>query len=309
VKLNVALFMLLAGGLVLATPAYSGDCGGGWHAKAPQTASKDLVDTAVAAGSFGTLVKAVQAADLVETLKGDGPFTVFAPTDAAFAAVPQDTLKGLLADKAALTKVLTYHVVPGRIPASQVTSMDWAETAQGQSLRIESRGGKVMIDGATVVKADIETSNGIIHVIDRVILPRKDIIDTAVAAGSFKTLATAVTAAELVETLKGKGPFTVFAPADSAFAKLPDGTVEGLLKNKPALQGVLTYHVVPGRILAKDIAMGTSKVATANGAALTVNRDRDGNVTIDNAKVVKTDILAGNGVIHVIDSVVLPPQS
>ena len=302
-KLNVAVFVMLAAGLVLAGPAYSGDCGA--HAA---RSSKDIVDTAVGAGSFHTLVKAVQAADLVETLKGDGPFTVFAPTDAAFADVPPSTLKGLLADKAALTKVLTYHVVPGRIPASKVTALNWAKTAQGQSLRIQTKDGNVMIDDAKVIQADIETSNGIIHVIDKVILPRKDIVDTAVGAGSFKTLVTAVKAAELVDTLKGQGPFTVFAPADSAFAKLPADTIQGLLKNKPALQGVLTYHVVPGRILAGDIAMGNSSVATANGAKLSITRDRAGNVMVNGAKVVSTDILAGNGVIHVIDAVVLPPQ-
>ncbi len=310
-KLSMIPLALLVGAmaLVAAPAANAGDCGGGYHAKAA-TPSKDIVDTAIGAGSFNTLVKAVQAAGLVDTLKGEGPFTVFAPTDEAFAALPAATLNALLADKAALADVLTYHVVAGRVPASAAMNLDWAPMVQGQSARVETRDGSVYVDGARVVKADIETSNGIIHVIDAVILPRKDIVDTAVAAGSFNTLVTAVKAADLVDTLKGKGPFTVFAPADSAFAKLPEGTIPSLLANKAKLQGVLTYHVIPGRVLSTDLKPGTSlQVATANGAKLSIEVDRQGNVTVDGAKVVSADILAGNGVIHVIDSVVLPPQS
>jgi uncharacterized surface protein with fasciclin (FAS1) repeats len=129
-----------------------------------------------------------------------------------------------------------------------------------------------------------------------------DIVDTAVAAGSFKTLATALKEAGLIETLKGPGPFTVFAPTDEAFAKLPPGTVEALLKDKAKLTAVLTYHVVPGKVMAKDVKPG--KVKTVQGSELTVSTM--GGVKVDNANVVKTDITASNGVIHVIDSVVLP---
>ena len=307
-SLTAGLFAVAAAGLFAFAPTASHAGEGSCSAPKAMTASADIVDTAVSAGSFNTLVKAVKAADLVDTLKGKGPFTVFAPTDDAFAAVPADTLNGLLADKAALTKVLTYHVVPGRITAADAMKADWAKTVMGQSLRIESGSNGVMIDGARVIKADIETSNGIIHVIDTVVLPRKDIVDTAVAAGSFKTLVTAVKAADLVETLKGKGPFTVFAPSDSAFAKLPAGTVENLVKNKPALTGILTYHVVPGRILSTDLKVGSVMPATANGQKLNVTKTRDGKVTVNGANVVSADILCGNGVIHVIDAVVLPKQ-
>jgi uncharacterized surface protein with fasciclin (FAS1) repeats len=134
----------------------------------------------------------------------------------------------------------------------------------------------------------------------------KDIVDTAKAAGSFDTLVKAVAAADLVETLKGAGPFTVFAPTDEAFAKLPAGTLQDLLKpeNKAKLQSILTYHVVPGRVMAADV-VNVKKAKTVNGAELRVKAGPDG-VMVDNAKVVKTDILTSNGVIHVIDSVVLP---
>jgi|TARA_B110000438_G_scaffold79212_1_gene79304 uncharacterized surface protein with fasciclin (FAS1) repeats len=133
---------------------------------------KDIVDTAVAAGDFNTLVTAVKAAGLVETLKGEGPFTVFAPTDAAFAKVPTDTLNALLADKAALANVLTYHVVAGKVMAADVVKLTSAETVQGQAVSIEVKDGKVYVDGAQVVTTDIKASNGVIHVIDAVILPK-----------------------------------------------------------------------------------------------------------------------------------------
>jgi uncharacterized surface protein with fasciclin (FAS1) repeats len=134
----------------------------------------------------------------------------------------------------------------------------------------------------------------------------KDIVDTAVAAGSFKTLVAAVKAADLVKTLKGKGPFTVFAPTDEAFAKLPKGTLEDLLKpeNKEKLVGILTYHVVPGKVMAADVVK-LSKAKTVQGSEVKITVD-DGKVKVDDANVVKTDIKCANGVIHVIDAVILP---
>jgi uncharacterized surface protein with fasciclin (FAS1) repeats len=133
---------------------------------------KDIVDTAVAAGDFSTLVTAVKAAGLVETLKGEGPFTVFAPTDAAFAKVPTDTLNALLADKEALVNVLTYHVVAGSVMAADVVKLTSAVTVQGQAVSIEVKDGKVYVNGTQVVATDIKASNGVIHVIDAVILPK-----------------------------------------------------------------------------------------------------------------------------------------
>jgi uncharacterized surface protein with fasciclin (FAS1) repeats len=133
--------------------------------------AKDIVDTAVSAGNFKTLAQALTAADLVNTLKGPGPFTVFAPTDAAFAKVPKDQLDALLKDKAKLTAVLTYHVVPGKVMAKDVKP-GAVKTVQGQSLTVSTDGGKVTVDGATVTATDIAASNGVIHVIDSVVLPK-----------------------------------------------------------------------------------------------------------------------------------------
>ena len=165
---------LLAAALALglATPLAMAGGPGAAPAKAAQ-AQADIVDTAVAAGQFNTLAAALKAAGLVDTLKGKGPFTVFAPTDAAFAALPAGTVEDLLkpANKAKLVSILTYHVVPGRNPAAKVVGLDKVATVQGDSVDIRASGGAVMIDGAKVVKADIAASNGVIHVIDKVLMP------------------------------------------------------------------------------------------------------------------------------------------
>lgn len=153
--------LLLALGIGSATAAH--------HEK--KAAEMDIVDTAVAAGSFNTLVTAVETAGLVETLKGEGPFTVFAPTDEAFAKIPEETLNALLADKDALVQVLTYHVVPGKVMAADVVELEAAQTVQGQEIVIEASDAGVKVDEANVIQTDIVTSNGVIHVIDTVIMP------------------------------------------------------------------------------------------------------------------------------------------
>lgn len=140
---------------------------------AAEKAQKNIVETAVAAGSFKTLVKAIQAADLAEVLQGPGPFTVFAPTDEAFAAIPKETLDALLKDKKQLAAVLTYHVAPGQVMAADVVKLDSAKTVQGQKVTVKAAQGSVKVNNANVVKTDIVCSNGVIHVIDAVLLPPK----------------------------------------------------------------------------------------------------------------------------------------
>jgi uncharacterized surface protein with fasciclin (FAS1) repeats len=167
--------LLIAGlGLALLAPAASADdCASKSDAMAHHAMAEhhDVVDMAIAAGSFDTLVTAVKAAGLVETLKGEGPFTVFAPTDEAFAKIPPADLEALLADQEQLRAVLTYHVVPGKVMAAEVVGLESARTVQGQSISIDASDG-VRVDGARVVQTDLEASNGVIHVIDTVILPR-----------------------------------------------------------------------------------------------------------------------------------------
>ncbi len=266
--------------------------------------SQTIVDIAVADGRFTTLVAALQAADLVETLSGDGPFTVFAPTDDAFAKLPAGTVDALLADIPQLTEILTYHVVAGKVMAADVVKLDSAKTVNGLPVYVKVDNGKVFINGAEVLITDIEADNGVIHVIDSVILPPVDIVDTAIADGRFTTLVAAVQAAGLVDTLKSEGPFTVFAPTDDAFAKLPAGTVEALLADIPQLTSILTYHVVPELLLSPKV-LEMEKIATVNGKSLTVSMDM-GKPMIDNAEIIITDVYTANGVIHVIDSVLIP---
>jgi len=270
---------------------------------------RSIVEVAVEAGNFKTLAAALKAGDLVAPLQGKGPFTVFAPTDDAFAALPEGTLATLLDPKnrATLQAILTYHVVAGEVPARDVVKKLFATTLNGQrvDIRVDDRG--VSIDGARVTKTDIKCSNGVIHVIDAVLVPSTDdVVTTAVKAGAFKTLTAAVEAAGLVEALKAKGPITVFAPSDEAFAALPEGTIASLLKpeNKDRLAGILKLHVVPGRVYSEAAAKG-AEVETLQGSKIRT-RGEDGKVWVNGAAVVGADIETSNGVIHIIDSVLLP---
>jgi uncharacterized surface protein with fasciclin (FAS1) repeats len=271
---------------------------------------KDIVDTAVSAGSFKTLAAALGAADLVDALKGEGPFTVFAPTDAAFAKLPAGTVENLLKpeNKATLQAILKYHVVKGEVMADKVTGLSYATTLNGQRVDIAVDSGKVKLDGkSTVTATDIKASNGVIHVIDTVILPEtKNVVEVAAGAEQFTTLLAAVEAAGLTSALVGEGPFTILAPTDAAFAALPAGTVENLLKpeNRATLQAILQYHVISGRVYA-DQVVKLNSAATLGGQTVSISAD-GGSVMINEANVVKTDIEGSNGVIHVIDAVLLP---
>ncbi len=262
-----------------------------------------IVDVAKSTGSFETLLAAAGAAGLADTLASEGPFTVFAPTDEAFAKLPEGTVEALIADPEKLKSILLYHVVPGKVLASDVVKLKTADSALGQALTIGTSEG-VMIDGATVVKADVMASNGVIHVIDSVLMP-KDIVEIAAGNDDFSTLVAAVQAAGLVDALKG-GPFTVFAPTNEAFAKLPEGTIATLLKpeNKAKLQEILKYHVVSGIVKAEDVVkLKKAETLTGESVAIAV---KDGKVSINGANVVAADIVALNGVIHVVDTVILP---
>lgn len=293
-----------------------------------EAAAMSIVDIAVEDGRFTTLVTALEAVGLVETLQGEGPFTVFAPTDDAFAALPEGALEGLLADPEALTDVLLYHVVSGSVKAADVVSFDGqeVETLSGQSVKVMLDGESVMINEAQVIITDIEGSNGVIHVIDAVLLPPAEemsaaeddmsgdemenmdqtIVDIALADENFSTLVTALEAAGLVEALQGDGPFTVFAPTNEAFEALPEGALDALLADTEALTDVLLYHVAEGEAMAADVLeLDGQKVETLLGQNLNIMIDNDA-VMVDDAQVVVSDVKASNGVIHVIDSVLLP---
>ncbi|MEO0734105.1 MAG: fasciclin domain-containing protein, partial [Bacteroidota bacterium] len=311
------------------------------------TSDKNLVEIAVGNDNFSTLVTAVKAAGLVETLTGDGPFTVFAPTDEAFAALPDGLVAALVKpeNKATLQKILTYHVVPAKLMASDVVAgiksnngTLSATTAAGGQFSVMADMGNVKIKDAqgnvaTVTATDIVGSNGVIHVIDRVILPagvdaaallKQDmgmqtetmrssrsmssqptnmgpsIASVASSNADFETLVTALSAANLVETFNNPGEYTVFAPTDAAFDKLPAGTVNTLAtQQQDVLGGILAYHVVPAKITAAKLLKAIEQnnnyymMQTLGGETL-VATVKDGNVQLidgngNRSTVIKTD--------------------
>jgi uncharacterized surface protein with fasciclin (FAS1) repeats len=281
-----------------------------------------IVDIASGNPDFSTLVELVVAAGLADTLAGEGPFTVFAPTNDAFAAVPADVLEALAADTEALQKVLLYHVIVGAAVTSDQVAPGEVEMGDGSLATLSAEGDALFIDDAQIVATDIEASNGVIHVIDAVILPADlvlgaeegmeeeaagTIVDVAVEAGSFETLVAAVTAADLVETLSGEGPFTVFAPTDEAFAALPEGLLDALLlpENKDILTQILLYHVVAGAAVTSDM-VEPGEVTMADESVATLSAEGDA-LFINDAEIVTVDVMASNGVIHVIDAVIVPP--
>jgi len=303
-RIRAILALLVVGALAASALGVSASA-------AREEGNDTIVQTAIGAGQFTTLASLLEKAGLVDTLANGGPFTVFAPTDAAFAKVPKATLDALAANPAALRSVLLYHVVPGRVTAADVVKLDSAKTLDGRSVAIKVVDGKVLVDGAQVMTPDVMASNGVIHVIDSVLIPKKaaatkpkNIVQTAVAARTFKTLATLLKRAGLAGTLQGKGPFTVFAPTDAAFAKVPKATLAALAKNKAKLRSVLLYHVVAGKVTAaKVVKLRTAKTLNGEPVAIRVSR---GKVTVGGARVTTADVVASNGVIHVINKVLIP---
>jgi uncharacterized surface protein with fasciclin (FAS1) repeats len=251
-------------------------------------------------------VSAVIQAELLETLQGEGPFTLFAPTDQAFTDAgidlsALDTPEG----KTALTDILLYHVVPSAVPASAVTECMTATAVNGQTLAF-TVGDSVMVNGATVTSADVNTSNGIIHVIDAVLTPTdapNDLPRTAQCTGVHDSLVAAVIQAELLETLQGDGPFTLFAPTDQAFA---DAGIDLAALNTPegkaALTDILLYHVHAGSVQASDITEGMM-LQMVNGDNTTLSLTTG----INGANITLADVATSNGIIHVIDKVLMPP--
>ena len=265
-----------------------------------------IVEVAAEAGQFNTLLTAATAAGLDDELADpNAELTVFAPTDAAFDALPAGTVDALLADPAALADILLYHVVAGEQDASAVLGQSFIETLNGQAIVVGETGGQPTASGAVIISTDIEASNGIIHVIDAVMLPEtRNIVEIATDAG-FNTLVAAVGAAGLAGTLSdAEANFTVFAPTDAAFAALPAGTLDALLADPAALADILLYHTVEGRVYS-DAVVAATGVQTVEGTTAPISVT-GGTVTIDGATVVTTDIQATNGVIHVIDAVITP---
>ena len=266
-----------------------------------------VVDVIVNSPDHNTLEAAVLAAELAGTLSGDGPFTVFAPTDAAFDALPEGTLDALLMDPMGdLTDILLYHVLAGDVRSSDLTDGQMATTINGKDVTVTINNNGVFINDAQVTVADIVTDNGVVHVIDAVLLPpRITVVDIIVNSPDHNTLEAAVLAAELAGTLSGDGPFTVFAPTDAAFNALPEGTLDALLMDPMGdLTDILLYHVLGADVRSSDLTDG-QMATTLNGKDITVTIDNNG-VFINDAQVTVADIVTDNGVVHVIDAVLIP---
>jgi uncharacterized surface protein with fasciclin (FAS1) repeats len=298
--------------LAACTVALVAACGGN-DDKGP-----NIVEIAAANPNFSILVEAVTAAGLVDELSGPGPLTVFAPTNDAFALLLTElgiTKAELLADEELLTQVLTYHVLAAKVVAADVPLGKAISTVQGDIFKIDSVSADLIItDGrnrtSKIIATDVMASNGVIHAIDKVLLPAdKNIVETALAAApEFSILVEAVIAANLQGVLSGPGPLTVFAPTNAAFAALLTelGLTKAQLLASPLLADVLKYHVVAGRVLKADVPVGAPITTVETGTftvdatlAITDERARKSNI-------VATDVLASNGVIHVIDKVILP---
>ncbi len=294
-----------------------------------------------------TLVAAVKAAGLVDTLNGPGPFTIFAPANSAFDKLPAGTVDNLVKpeNKATLTSILTYHVIAGK----KLSSVDLAKsksfkTVNGESIDVKVSGKNITVNGTTkVVLADVQVANGTVFIIDSVLMPKKpapaaptsgateaDAAKVGVPAtgpGSLKgmaqdpaataasnnpqltTLVAAVKAAGLVDTLNGPGPFTIFAPVNSAFDKLPAGTVDTLVKpeNKAKLTSILTLHVIAGKKLSSSELLAGGTFTTVNGAKVTITAGTGKSIMINGkAMTVLADVQVANGTVHLIDSVLLP---
>lgn len=282
---------------------------------ATKQTDQNIVEVASGAPQYSTLVSFVQRAGLVETLSGEGPFTVLAPTNNAFGRLAPSTVRKLQNNRAALRKVLLYHVIAGEVMAADVVKLNGKNvtTAAGIPVQVRVAGGKVYFKAgarkaARVIAADIPASNGVIHGINRVLIP-PTILGVALNEPRFSTLVTLVEAAGLKGALASKGPLTLLAPTNAAFAKLPQATVDALLADRAALRKVLLYHVIAGNNPAATVVTLNGKhVPTLEGQAVAISV-RGGKVYVNRtARVVTTDIGATNGVIHAINEVLIPPH-
>ena len=266
-----------------------------------------VVDVVVNSDDHIILETAVLATGLESTLSGDGPFTVFAPTDAAFDALPPGTLDALLADPDALADILLYHTAGANVLSSSLTNGQVATTVNGSNAFVNVTSDGIFINNTRISVADIIAENGVVHVIDAVLLPPSgSVVDVVVNSDDHNTLEAAVLAADLAGVLSGEGPFTIFAPTDAAFEALPDGALDALLADTDALTDVLLYHALGAPVFSSALSNGQTAV-TINGTNAYVSISPNG-VFINNARVSVTDILAENGVVHVIDAVLLPPS-
>merc|ERR1711998_469827 len=306
-SLLVVLSLLSAGALASTLPS-------------PPVPTKNIVEIAAATPDLSTLVAALGKAQLIDTLKGAGPFTVFAPTNKAFAKLPA-LYRELLFDPKnvkTLQKLLTYHVASAAVLSKDITDNEKIKTVEGEDVVAHVTPAGIKINDAAVTTADVLAANGVVHLVDTVLMPSdmpsppvptKNIVELAAATPDLSTLVAALGRASLVDTLEGAGPFTVFAPTNKAFAKLPALYRELLFdpKNVKTLQKLLTYHVASAAVFSKDIT-DNEKIKTVEGESVTahITHGSHGGIKINDATVKVADQAALNGVVHLIDTVLMP---
>lgn len=286
----------------------------------PTPVSFNVAEIVRDSAQLSTLYTAVQSAGLDSTLADESStFTVFAPTNAAFDALGEDTINALLADTETLTDILLYHVVAGseiNAGAAMSAAGTTVEMANGDAVGVSAMGSRVYINNAMVTVVDVEASNGVVHVIDTVLIPPADpdpatvdltITELAINDPDFSTLVTALQAAGLADTLaNAEGTFTVFAPTDAAFAAIPSDTLNAILADADTLSAILLQHVIAGAAVDAVTAysLNGNQAEMASGAMLDIAIS-EGQLTIGGATVTTTDIYAANGIIHVIDAVIV----
>lgn len=277
--------------------------------RSSNTNVEPTITESLSALGLGTLATAVAAAELDDDLSGTAQLTLFAPTDAAFAALPAGQLDALLQpqNRQLLVDVLLGHVVAGSVDSATAATLSDAATLGGDAVLIDAVAGSLFVNDAKVTSADNRARNGIVHVVDRVILPQKPVVETLVDRG-FTTLVTAVTAANLGGALSGPGPFTVLAPTDAAFAALGQATLDALLQPsaQATLAGILTYHVVPGRVTAGDAV--AAELAPSLQGRQVLFAAPNGEARVNGARIRQFNIPCTNGVVHVIDAVLELPD-
>ncbi len=277
--------------------------------KAALHAPTNVVEVAATQPQLSTLVAAIKAAGLADDLASADSITVFAPTNEAFERLPKGTVERLLRpeNRHELQRILKYHVSAGELRAREAARQVSADTLAGPRVSIQQRGDTLEIDAARVIAADIDGKNAVVHLIDRVLLPPDmNIAETAERVGSFSKLLAAADAAGFLDDLRGRGPYTVLAPTDRAFSKLPTKTVSSLLEpgNREALRRVLRNHIIKGRVFADEAVAARS---TTNAAHEQLRFAlADGRLKVNGVTVRRTDVQARNGIIHVIDEVLVP---
>lgn len=309
----------------------------------PDTSGMTSGDIIKTVDNFSLLAAAMDAAGMELAFNADGPLTIFVPDNAAFAALPEATQAALLADPVQLAQILQYHIVVDQANSAQLARLDTLQTAAGEPLTITiGIDGGLLIDDAQIVYTDLPAANGVIHVINRILIPpslglilpaaapeamafkeeapdetleelkqadtsQETVVAVINSISGLKTAATAIAAAGMTDALQGRGPFTLFVPTDPAFQEMPEEQIAALLNNRAALADRLRYHLVLGDINSADLAK-QSTVLTASGEELVITVQENGQIFVNGVPVYQTDIEAANGTIHVIGGVLTPPS-